>query len=118
MYNFDLSTQELFPYLDSTGKNRNDVSYITESRDKKLWTAWYWGGFASFDKKTKHYTAFNNSNLGSLTSTASITLHEDSYGLLWVGTQDKGLNVFEVNGSAIPKKETTSLQTMCCHRCM
>jgi len=104
LYNFDLSTQELFPYLDSTGKNRNDVSYITESRDKKLWTAWYWGGFASFDKKTKHYTAFNNSNLKSLTSTASITLHEDSYGLLWVGSQDKGLNVFEVNGTSIPKK--------------
>jgi len=104
MYNFDLSTQELFPYLDSTDKNRNDVSYITESSGKKLWVAWYWGGFASFDKDTKHYTAYNNTNLTSLTSTASITLHEDNYGLLWIGTQDKGLNVFEVTGSRVIKK--------------
>ncbi|HYG20062.1 MAG TPA: two-component regulator propeller domain-containing protein, partial [Ohtaekwangia sp.] len=104
MYRFDLSTEQLFPFIDSTGVNRNDVSFITEEKKGHLWVAWYWGGFGLFDKKTKQYTAYNEGNLPLLTSTATIVMHEDTYGLLWVGSQDKGLNVFESDAAKIMKR--------------
>src|SRR5688572_19541700 len=105
MYRFDLSTEGLFHSLDSTENNRNDVSYIAEGKNENLWVAWYWGGFGSFSKKTKRYTAYNDTNLPALTSTASIVIHEDDYGLLWVGTQDKGLNVFKVKGDKVMERQ-------------
>ena len=82
--------------------SENDVSYITDSRSKNLWIAWYGSGFAYFDKRTKTYTPYTQINLPELSSEKTIVLHEDKFGLLWVGTQDGGLTVFEVsNGKVI-----------------
>lgn len=104
MYRFDLSTEKLFPFLDSTNHNRNDVSFIAAASTGNLWTAWYWDGFGLFNKSTSTYTPYNSRTLPELTSKATITMHEDSYGLLWVGTQDRGLNVFDVKNENVIRR--------------
>lgn len=99
LYWFDLSTQQLSSYMDADTTHLNDVSFISEGASGDLWIAWYWGGFASFDKKARKFSPYSKTQLPSLTSTATIAIMEDSYGYLWVGTQDKGLNVFKLNKS-------------------
>lgn len=88
---------------------QNDVSFITEGKAHNLWIAWYSAGFASFDKKTGEFTPYDQKMLPALSSTQTLALHEDRFGLLWVGTQDGGLNVFKVsNGVVVEKQEDLS----------
>ncbi|RAW02327.1 hybrid sensor histidine kinase/response regulator transcription factor [Pseudochryseolinea flava] len=87
----------------------NDVSFITEGVAKNLWIAWYGSGFASFNKKSKKYVTYDTSSPIGLTSTRTVTLLEDKQGILWVGTQDGGLNVFKVNdGKVVDKVDALS----------
>ncbi len=104
LYKFDLSSLRLTAYLDTLVGGRNDVSCIAEGIAGNLWVGWYWAGLASFDKDKEEFTAYDNNNLPSLSSTATIALLEDSFGLLWVGTQDKGLDVFKISGAQVPEK--------------
>jgi signal transduction histidine kinase/ligand-binding sensor domain-containing protein/DNA-binding response OmpR family regulator len=87
----------------STGPN-NDVSFITEGSAGNLWIAWYGGGFASFNKKTNVFTPYDDRTLPQLSSTQTLTLLEDKFGLLWVGTQNGGIDVFKVSKGTIVKK--------------
>jgi signal transduction histidine kinase/ligand-binding sensor domain-containing protein/DNA-binding response OmpR family regulator len=92
-----------------SGPSLNDVSCITEGSSKNLWVAWYANGFGSFDKTTEKFTVYNWSSLPSLSSGQTLSLLEDSHGLLWVGTQDEGLHVFNVkNARVVDKVETLS----------
>jgi signal transduction histidine kinase/ligand-binding sensor domain-containing protein/DNA-binding response OmpR family regulator len=87
----------------SAGPN-NDVSFITEGSAGNLWIAWYGGGFASFNKKTNTFTPYDDHTLPQLSSTQTLTLLEDKFGLLWVGTQNGGIDVFKVSKGTIVKK--------------
>jgi ligand-binding sensor domain-containing protein/signal transduction histidine kinase/DNA-binding response OmpR family regulator len=88
---------------DNTGPH-NDVSFIAEGSMANLWIAWYGDGFASFDKRTKIFTPYTDKTLPELSSTQTLALHEDKFGLLWVGTQNGGLDVFKVGKGAVVKK--------------
>jgi ligand-binding sensor domain-containing protein/signal transduction histidine kinase/DNA-binding response OmpR family regulator len=83
--------------------NETDVSYITEGAANNLWVAWYGNGFASFNKEKKLFTPYTPQTLPGLGTGKTITLLEDKFGLLWVGTQDNGLNVFKVSNGAVVK---------------
>lgn len=82
----------------------NDVSYITEGSAKNLWIAWYGNGLASFNRKTKKFTPYTPNELPALSSAQTLTLLEDKFGFLWVGTQSGGVNVFKVINGAITNK--------------
>lgn len=73
-----------------------DVSHIAEGSNGNLWVSFYATGFGSFNKDTKTFKAYSPETLPGLTSGNTLTLHEDNFGLLWVGTQDGGLNIFQV----------------------
>jgi signal transduction histidine kinase/ligand-binding sensor domain-containing protein/DNA-binding response OmpR family regulator len=88
-----------------TTSPQNDVSFITDGSAHNLWIAWYGAGFASFDKQTHSFTPYTPANLPALKSTSTLALHEDKLGLLWVGTQDGGLNVFKVSNGAVVRTE-------------
>ncbi|MBT1711835.1 response regulator [Fulvivirgaceae bacterium PWU5] len=84
--------------------NGNDVSFIAEGGARNLWVAWYGAGFASFNTTTHTFTPYTDKTLSGLTSTQTLTLLEDKFGLLWVGTQNGGLDVFQVSKGAVLKK--------------
>ncbi|MBL0739805.1 hybrid sensor histidine kinase/response regulator transcription factor [Chryseolinea lacunae] len=97
------------PTKGGSSSPQNDVSFITEGSAHNLWIAWYAAGFASFNKTTGVFTPYNQMTLPGLSSTQTLALHEDKYGLLWVGTQDGGLEVFKVsNGVVVKRQETLS----------
>ncbi len=89
LYQFDLSTQKWTVFLNPNGKN--DVSYISESNTGKLWIGWYFGGIGIFYPSTGKY---DTTQTFKLNSTATITVFEDSYGYIWSGAQNTGLDVF------------------------
>jgi signal transduction histidine kinase/ligand-binding sensor domain-containing protein/DNA-binding response OmpR family regulator len=82
----------------------NDVSFITEGSAGNLWICWYGSGFASFNKEKKTFNPYTPDNLPGLTSEKTVAVLEDKFGLLWVGTQDGGVNVFQVSQGAVVKK--------------
>lgn len=93
------------PMPGATAGTGNDVSFITQGRAKNLWIGWYGAGFASFDKTSNTFTPYTDKTLPGLSSTQTLTLLEDKFGLLWVGTQNGGLDVFKVIQGAIVKKQ-------------
>jgi signal transduction histidine kinase/ligand-binding sensor domain-containing protein/DNA-binding response OmpR family regulator len=93
----------------TTGPSLNDVSYIADGAGGNLWITWYANGFASFDKETKTFTSYNLANLPALSSGQTLCILDDLHGMLWVGTQDGGLNVFNLkNGKVTGKVELLS----------
>lgn len=91
------------------GPSLNDVSCITEGSSNNLWVTWYAHGFGSFDKTTEKFTVYNWSSLPSLSSGQTLSILDDSHGLLWVGTQNGGLHVFNIkNGQVVSKAEALS----------
>ena len=82
----------------------NDVSFITEGSAGNLWTSWYGSGFASFNKEKKTFIAYTPETLPGLTSEKTVAMLEDKFGLLWVGTQEGGVNVFQVSQGTVVKK--------------
>jgi signal transduction histidine kinase/ligand-binding sensor domain-containing protein/DNA-binding response OmpR family regulator len=104
LYKYDFKNKEHYAF--------NDVSHISEGSKGNLWIAWYGSGFASFDKRTKTFTPYTPETLQGLRGEKTVSLYEDKFGLLWVGTQDGGVNVFQLaNGKALKKVENLSDNT-------
>lgn len=82
----------------------NDVSFITEGSAGNLWVAWYGSGFASFNKEKKTFIPYTPETLPGLSSEKTVAILEDKFGLLWVGTQEGGVNVFQVSQGTVIKK--------------
>ena len=102
---FDLSHDRFIPYINKISRS-NDVSFISQTRNGNLWLAFYGGGFGFFDKKQEQITTYNLENLPSLSSSSTIVSFEDSYGFLWNGSQDKGLNVYRIRKGKLEKTDS------------
>ncbi|HEX6224023.1 MAG TPA: two-component regulator propeller domain-containing protein, partial [Chryseolinea sp.] len=89
---------------DKANYTSNDVSFITEGSSGNLWIAWYGSGFASFDKEKNTFIPYTPESLPGLSSERTVAILEDKFGLLWVGTQEGGVNVFQVSQGAVVKK--------------
>lgn len=81
----------------------NDVSFITEGSAGNLWVAWYGSGFASFDKEKNSFIPYTPETCPGLNGAKTVAILEDSFGLLWVGTQEGGVNVFQVSKGEVVK---------------
>ncbi len=91
LYQFNLVDSGLDCFSEFKKNSNNDVSYISESNDGKLWIGWYFGGIGLFDPELH---AYDTTQIFDLKSTATISVFEDSYGYLWGGSQNAGLDVF------------------------
>jgi len=99
---------DTFRRFELDGNNELDITKITNSKDSNLWISNYAGGFHYFDVGKKSFTDFNSDNL-TLKSDYVMTIHEDSHGMLWIGTADKGVQVFRISGSKpFPADDITS----------
>jgi ligand-binding sensor domain-containing protein/signal transduction histidine kinase/DNA-binding response OmpR family regulator len=103
LYRFDLSTQKWTVFLNPKKNGNNDVSYISESSTGKLWIGRYFGGIGIFDPANNVY---DTTQTFVLNSTATITVFEDSYGYIWSGAQNTGLDVFRIREGKNPEKIT------------
>ncbi|WP_221452845.1 hybrid sensor histidine kinase/response regulator transcription factor [Mucilaginibacter sp. FT3.2] len=82
----------------------NNVSSIFENKQKQLWFSCGASGFSSYNIKTQLFKNYTKKELpGLLGDLSVINVVEDTYGLLWVGTRDGGLNVFSTRDGAVVK---------------
>lgn len=100
LYRFDISTEKFIPFVNDKPFS-NDISFITNSSDGNLWLSFYGGGFGYFDEINGRIITYNQQTLPSLTTRSTIVSYEDTYGLLWNGSQDLGLNVYKTNGDTV-----------------
>jgi ligand-binding sensor domain-containing protein len=101
LYQFNLSTQRWEVFLNPKRRSNNDVSYISEGSNGKLWIGWYFGGIGTFDPASHQY---DTTQTFAVNSTATITVFEDSYGYIWSGTQNRGIDVFRIPEGRSPEK--------------
>ena len=96
----------------SRSSERIDVNNISESRNRNLWISTSGNGFSYFDKRTKSFLNYNTWNLPQLADNFVLNVLEDSKGLLWVGTADKGLSVFKIKEGYIPEKTSVNTRSI------
>lgn len=107
----DTRTEQFTLYKFTTDRSiKNDVSNIIQSHDGNLWISSYGLGFSYFNTQTAKFTNYNQQLLPQLSSNRIITLFEDSQGLLWLGTQDAGMDVFKVKNGAVVSKVNFTAQ--------
>jgi ligand-binding sensor domain-containing protein/GGDEF domain-containing protein len=76
----------------------NVISHILIDKQQRLWVGTFGGGLNLFREQTQDFLHFTTKVEGvALTNDSVNTLFEDSFGKLWVGT-DNGLNIFENQG--------------------
>ncbi len=77
----------------------DDVSDISQAKNGDLWIALNGSGFAGFDKKNSKFHFHDRKTLPGLMSNSILNVLEDSRRLVWLGTRDTGIEVFEIDGS-------------------
>ena len=105
IYKFDTKT-ERFSKFNPTGNRSDNLNFVTsifENNKNQLWFSCGGSGFSYYDEKNRQYKIYNKHRLPGLSGTVVVNVVEDSYGLLWVGTLDGGLNVFNVKDGVISK---------------
>jgi len=86
------------PFQNKSGSG-NDVSDISQGQGDRLWLALNGSGFASFDIKSHQFTHHNQQTLPGLFTNSILNVFEDSQGMLWFGSRDSGIEVWEKDGS-------------------
>ncbi|MDN3581627.1 hybrid sensor histidine kinase/response regulator transcription factor [Mucilaginibacter flavus] len=82
----------------------NNVNTIFENNKNQLWFSCGPSGFASYNIKTHQFKNYTKKEQpGLLGNLSVINVIEDSYGLLWVGTRDGGVNVFSTQNGVVSK---------------
>jgi signal transduction histidine kinase/ligand-binding sensor domain-containing protein/DNA-binding response OmpR family regulator len=106
MSEFITSREKFVRYLPSSQKRgiNNDVSDISKARNGDLWISLNGSGFASFNKKNKKYRFYDQKNLPGLQTNSILNIFEDSHGLLWLGTRETGVELFETDAQGNLKK--------------
>lgn len=84
-------------YNDQNGLSTNEANTVLQTTDGYLWIGGY-GGLVRYDGREFHNFSTQESGL---TSSAIRALFEDEAGNLWVGTNDKGVFLYE-NGVFTP----------------
>lgn len=102
-----ISTKENFKHHVPSSQKRgisDDVSDISQARNGNLWVSLNGSGFASFDKKNQKFSFFDKTNLADLATNSILNVFEDSKGLLWLGTRDEGIEIFQIDKKRKLKK--------------
>jgi ligand-binding sensor domain-containing protein/signal transduction histidine kinase/DNA-binding response OmpR family regulator len=82
----------------------NNVNSIFENNKSQLWFSCGASGFSSYNIKTHQFKNYTKKEQPGLLGDLSVTnVVEDAYGLLWVGTRDGGLNVFNTSNGVVSK---------------
>lgn len=81
-------------YNDQNGLPTSEANTVLQTRDGYIWIGGY-GGLVRYDgREFRNYSTLE----GGLTTSGIRALFEDSHGRLWIGTNDKGVFLYE-NGT-------------------
>lgn len=97
---FDRKTGIFHRYNSNNGKlGYNDVRGIFEDSQKILWVGTYGSGLHKYDQEKDRFIPFplDEAESGANNNQKILTIHVDSSGILWIGTED-GLHVLDPEG--------------------
>ncbi len=101
----DTRTENFTHYKVNNGRTaKEDVNNIVPARGDNFWVSTYGIGFSYFDAKKSSFLNYRRKTFTPLVDDRVISLLEDSQGLLWIGTQEAGINVFVQQNGVISKK--------------
>ena len=107
VYCYDPVTQKSKNYRynkkDSLSLSNEDIRSIVEDKSGTIWIGTFGSGVCSFDKTTQKFTRYpyrmgdniSKPKRDSLDDDQVETMHLDDQGILWVGTNNGGLNKFD-----------------------
>jgi signal transduction histidine kinase/ligand-binding sensor domain-containing protein/DNA-binding response OmpR family regulator len=103
---FSTSKEHFTRHLPSSQKRgvSDDVSDISPAKNGDLWISLNGSGFAAFNKKTKKFRFYDLKNVTGLNTNSILDVFEDSKGLLWLGTRDTGIEIFDIDARRNLKK--------------
>ena len=96
-------TNYLFDRENPNSLSNNTIAFIYEDRAGYLWIATLTGGLNKFNPSTETFTRYQHdaNNPNSISNNNFIRgnniILEDSFGILWIGTDGGGLNKFDPN---------------------
>ncbi|HEY9197107.1 MAG TPA: two-component regulator propeller domain-containing protein, partial [Mucilaginibacter sp.] len=105
IYKFDTNT-ERFTKFNPAGAQPaylNNVSSIFGGNNNWLWFACGRSGISSYNINNGRFNHYGKENLPGLSGNLVLNAIEDARGLLWVDTQDGGLNIFSTKDGAVLK---------------
>ena len=106
IYQFDTNKERFTKFSPLTAHPAclNNVGNIFENKKNQLWFSCGPFGFSFYNKKDNFFKNYTKKELPGLVGGSSvINVIEDSFGLLWVGTRDGGLNVFSTKDGKVIK---------------
>lgn len=89
---FDFQDWIIYEYNETNGLPTGEANTVLQTRDGYVWIGSY-GGLIRYDGTTFR----NYSNERKIHSSSIRSLFEDSQGRLWIGTNDKGVYLYEQN---------------------
>lgn len=106
----DTRTENFTHYKVNAGRTaKEDVNNIVSAHGNNFWVSTYGIGFSYYNAQTAKFSNYRQKSLATLTDDRVISLLEDSQGLLWIGTQEGGLNIFTQTNGVIGKKLDVNL---------
>ncbi|MCR4773984.1 MAG: response regulator [Prevotella sp.] len=75
----------------------NDITYLKNAPNNKLWVATYWQGIDLFDKETARCVHYNTKTVKGLGSNQVWCLLDAGNGLLYVGHVNAGMSIVDVH---------------------
>lgn len=91
-YDKSLELFSLFREFEVNGQaTDNNVYYIYEDNNSKIWLGTKTGGLASFDQVTEKMKVYPDIRSGNIITKAVRAIHQGSDGRIWIGTRDEGL---------------------------
>lgn len=90
----------------------DDVSDISQANNGDLWVSLNGSGFAAFDRHTKKFHYYDKRTLPALITNSILNVFEDSKGLIWLGTRDTGIEIFEIDKNRKLKKSAIDISIL------
>ncbi|MBX7109333.1 MAG: hypothetical protein K1X61_11855 [Chitinophagales bacterium] len=94
---------------DSTSLCSNDITCLAYDNDSILWIGTATSGFCAYDFRTQKFMTYNRSNTGLFSSSINVILFDSLRNALWIGLNNGGLQLFNLETRNVLPLETNGL---------
>lgn len=100
VYQFDTNTEKFLKFKPGANVLVSNVSSMASGEKNIIWFSTYSAGIFSYNKLTRQFKNYRPKGLPGLPSNLLTNIHQDSRGLLWVGSEGK-VSVYRVQNGVL-----------------